>query len=86
MDSIVYSLIGASRSEPHTYDIDIIYDVTCICRPYIPVFYFSDMQYFFHYAHAHTISQAREWSEYFNVELEKEGKLCDIEQLKRKKD
>ena len=41
--------------------------------------------YFFRYAHAHTTSQAREWSKHFNVELEKEGKLCDIERLKRKK-
>ena len=54
--------------------------------PYTPVFYFNDMQYFFRYAHAHTTSQARERSEHFNVELEKEGKLCDIERLKRKKD
>ena len=28
-------------------------------------------------------SQAREWIEHFKAELEKEGKLCDIERLKR---
>ena len=54
-----------------------IYMYICIYLPsVIPVFHFNDMQYFFRYAHAHTTSQARVWSEHFNVELEKEGKLC----------
>ena len=54
------SVIGASRSEPHTSDVnrDFPFVYIYICRtsviPYIPVFYFNDIQYFFRYAHAHT--------------------------------
>ena len=53
--------IGASRSEPHTGDVNrdfpFVYIYLPYVRtsviPYIPVFYFNDIQYFFRYAHAH---------------------------------
>ena len=72
-----HSYWGEPKRAPHKWcqsSVCIYVYILYICIylpsviPYIPVFYFNDMQYFFRYTHAHTTSQ---WSEHFNVELQK---------------
>jgi hypothetical protein len=43
---IIIFIIGASRSDPHTSDVnrDILFNLPSII-PYIPIFYFNDLQY-----------------------------------------
>ena len=81
-----FTIFGASRSEPHTGDVNGDFPFVYIYLPYVrPSFriYLSSISTIYNISSV-THMRTRRTSEHFNVE--KEGKLCDIEGLKRRKD